>query len=155
MNVKPERTTFRFAHVYRAVYAIRHTNGSADRIARSFAIGTFIALLPTFGFGIAVAGMLFILFSTLHRPAVIAAFAVWNPLIQIPLYVLALEIGTVLYGTAPVITYNIEFLNQAITITRRVLVGNLIITTCITIIAYLAVYMAIRKFKHKPLFPVH
>lgn len=148
-----QRSPRRFSHINKAVHAIRNTDGSADLIARSFSIGTFIALLPTFGFGIVIAGLLLLFFASLNRPAIIAAFAVWNPLVQIPLYILSFEIGIILYGNAPVVAYDIEFLNQVFTITQRVLIGNFIITSCITMISYLTVFFAIRIFKHKPLLP--
>ncbi len=143
-----------FNHLKAALQRIKNTEGSADRVARSFAVGSFFALLPTFGFGIVFAGLTLLLLNSLNRTAVIAAFVVWNPIVQIPLYLLSFQIGASLFAGAPVLAYNVELLNHVVSLTRRLLVGNLIITTILTSLSYLTVFVLIRTYKRKPIFPV-
>lgn len=128
------------------------TDGSAEIVARSFAIGTFIALLPTVGLGFFFTLLLLVYFTSLHKPAALSAFVVWNPLVQVPLYALSAIIGGLIFSGMPVVSYDFAFLDHVVNFTRRVFIGNLIVTTTLTIISYLAVFIAIRRLKHKPVF---
>ena len=115
-------------------------------IASGFAIGTAIALLPTFGFGILLVVPLLILFPDINKPATFIAFAFWNPLIQIPIYALSFKIGSLLFGDLPIVKYNIEILNQIHTLTRRLIAGNIIVTTIFSTCSYIIVYAVSRSY---------
>lgn len=138
-------------YLEKIVADVLHTDGSAKRVALSFAIGTFIALLPTFGIGVFVGLLFLLLFPYLHKPALLSAFVVWNPFVQIPLYSLGIAIGAYLYSGMPVVTYDFVLLDQVIALTRRVLIGNLIVTSTLTLLSYAAIFILIRKMKHRPL----
>ncbi|HRU67279.1 MAG TPA: DUF2062 domain-containing protein [Bacteroidia bacterium] len=114
-------------------------NASPHRLALSFAIGTFIAILPLFGFGIILGLIVVMVFKQLNKPALMSAFVVWNPLIVVPLMAISYHI---FFGSAEVIKYKIELLNHLITFTRRFLVGHLIITADLSIISYLVIRFA-------------
>jgi len=115
-------------------------------IALGFALGTFIALLPTFGFSVLLGLLLIFLFPNTNRPAVFLSLAVWNPIVQIPIYAASFYVGTMLFGNMPVVQYDLELLNQAYTFTRRFLVGHLLISTLLTIVAYITAYITMRQF---------
>lgn len=115
-------------------------------IADGFSLGTAIAILPTFGFGILLGAFLSFLFPKINRPALFSALAVWNPLTQIPIYAASYWIGDKLLGRAPVIEFDIEILNQVYTLTMRLLIGNIILTLTLTAISYFVVYYISRKY---------
>ena len=99
---------------------------SSESIAAGFALGTFIAIIPTLGFGIIVGILLLLLFKKISKISMLAAFAVWNPLLLIPLAGLSYKIGNFLLPGVPTTTYEIELLNQIFIYSRRFLLGNLI-----------------------------
>lgn len=105
-------------------------------LALGLAIGTFIALLPTFGFGVFMALLLIFIFPHINRPAVLVAFLIWNPLTQIPIYALSFQLGSILFAGVPVVQYDFEMLNQIYSFTRRFLVAHVLITSVITTIIY-------------------
>lgn len=108
-------------------------------IGLGLALGTFIALLPTFGFGLIVALGIVFWFPHINKPATVFAFIFWNPLSQIPIYLLSIHLGSFLFDGMPVVKYNIEVLNQFYTFTRRFLVAHIIVSLACSLIMYLAI----------------
>lgn len=141
------------AYLDRILDEILLTRGSARNVALSFAIGTFVALLPTLGFGFFFCLLLLILIPRLHKPGMLSAFIVWNPLVQIPLYTLSIYIGTLLFSDLPVMGFEVTFMDHVYNFTRRVLIGNVIVTSVVACISYMVVYILIRAYKNRPLFP--
>ena len=115
-------------------------------IALGLAWGTFIALLPTFGFSILLALLFSFMFPHINRPAIIVALIVWNPLVQIPIYAASFQIGSLLFEGMPVVKYNIEVLNQFYTFTRRFLVAHLAITFTLSLFTYLSSRLVLKHF---------
>lgn len=111
-------------------------------IARGSALGTLVAVLPTYGFAPFIVLILLSFFPRINKPAAFIALAVWNPIMQIPIYALSFAIGDWFYGGVPVIRYDFAVLNQVFTFTRRFLVGHLLMTTICTLIAYCVGYVA-------------
>lgn len=109
-------------------------------IALGIALGTFAALLPTFGFSILIAIGLTAILPRVNKPAVLVALAFWNPLVQIPVYALSFEIGSFLFSGTPIVHYNFELLNHLYSFTRRVFVGQLIVAVTFTALAYIITY---------------
>ena len=114
-------------------------------IASGFAIGTFIALLPTFGLSILLVVFLLAISPSINKPAALLALAIWNPLTQIPLYTLSYQIGELLYSGAPVLQYEFEVLNQAYLFTRRFLTGHLVLVMTITIVSYITLLLVFKR----------
>jgi len=110
-----------------------------DNIALSFAIGTFIAIIPMFGAGILLGLAIAFMFRKLNKIALMSAFVVWNPLFTVPLIALSGNIGNLLFDGMEVVKYELEFFNNFFTFTRRFLVGNLIIDAIFTLISYFAI----------------
>lgn len=113
-------------------------------IAFGLSIGTFIALLPTFGFSILLALLFIFIFPKVNRPAVFLALLVWNPIIQIPIYTLSFQLGSFLYEGATLVKYDVEILNQLYSFTRRFLVAHMIITTTLTVLVYISSYTSLK-----------
>jgi len=107
-------------------------------IALGLAIGTLVTLLPTFGFSALLALLLIFIFPNINRPAIFISLIVWNPLVQIPIYGLSFQLGTMLFTDAPLVKYDVEILNQLYSFTRRFLVAHLIIVCGITVAVYIA-----------------
>lgn len=121
-------------------------------VAFSFALGTFLALLPTLGFAPFLGLLLLVLVPALHKPALLTAFVVWNPLVQIPLYTLSIAIGSALFSGMPIVSFDIAFLDHVYNLTRRVLVGNLIVTSTLSVVSYFTIFVLIRCAKGRPVF---
>lgn len=120
-------------------------DGSVDGIAFGIAVGTFVALLPTFGFSVFIALGLTLLFPQLNKPAVIFALAFWNPIVQIPVYGLSALLGNYLFGSLPVVMYEVEILNQIYNFTRRFLVAHLLVGTGLTLLMYVIGYFTVKR----------
>ena len=112
---------------------------SPNLIALSFAVGTFMAILPTPGLSIILGLIILLVFPRLSKLAMLAAFVVWNPLVTAPFYLLSYKIGGLLFGSEPLVKYNIVILNQAYNFSRRFLVGNLILALSISGACYMLV----------------
>jgi len=128
------------------VLAIKKT---PHEIALGFAIGTAIAVLPTFGLGILIGLLIILILKDVSKLAMFVAFAFWNPILLIPLAGLSYALGDFLLKGDPIIHFRIELLNQIFIYTRRFLVGNIIITIVLTILSYYIVYFLVRKYQKK------
>ena len=133
------------------VAEVMETDGSAQVVAFSFALGSFIALLPTFGIGVFIALLLLILFPFLHKPGLLVAFVIWNPLVQIPLYSIGIGIGALLFSGLPVVSLDVTLWDQVVSLTRRVFVGSLIVSSTLSVLSYCLVFILIKKLKGKPI----
>jgi len=105
-------------------------------IALGIAIGTLVALLPTFGFSAVLALLLIFIFPNINRPAIFVSLIIWNPLVQIPIYAASFQLGSLLFTDAPLVKYDIEILNQLYSFTQRFLIAHLIIILGMTAITY-------------------
>jgi len=105
-------------------------------IALGVAIGTLVALLPTFGFSAVLALLLIFIFPNINRPAIFVSLIIWNPLVQIPIYAASFQLGALLFTDAPLVKYDIEILNQLYSFTQRFLIAHLIIILGMTAVTY-------------------
>ena len=122
---------------------------SPHSIALGFAIGTAIAVLPTFGLGVFIGLLVLLIFKKISKISMFAAFALWNPLVLFSLYGLAYKIGTFVLEGLPVKTYQFWLWNQLFNYSRRFLVGNLILTIILTIASYIIVYLFAKRYYKK------
>ena len=148
MLIKMNPFTEKVRNHFREIIRIKT---SPHSIALGFAIGTFIKLLPTPGLNILLALLVVIIYKKVNKFALFGALLFWNPVFIIPLYTLSYEVGNMLFGATPVIKYNIVILDHIYNFSRRFLVGNLIISTTISILSYPVVkYAAILFRRSKP-----
>ena len=120
---------------------------SPHSIALGFAIGTAIALLPTFGLGVLIGLGILLIFKKISKVSMLFAFLIWNIFVLYPLYGLAYKIGDWILGDVAVQTYSIRFLGEFFAYSRRFLLGNLIITITFTLISYLIIYIIAIKYQ--------
>lgn len=124
---------------------------SPHSIAAGFAIGTFIAVLPTFGFGIFLGFLMLLIFKKISKISTLASFAFWNPLILLFLYPLSYSIGNLILGDSPVKIYKIQLLNQIFINSKRFLLGNFILALILSMISYIIVLtLAYNYHKKQP-----
>jgi uncharacterized protein len=131
----------------RHIEDLRSINSTPHEIALGFALGTFVAILPTFGLGVLIGVLIIFLKKDVNKLALFAAFAVWNPIILVPINTLAFHIGDTLLQGAPIIEYYVSLANQVFHFTRRLLIGNIILSTMLTGISYYLVKRLTRKYQ--------
>lgn len=129
------------------VNELRAMQATPHNIALGFSIGTFIAILPTFGTGIFFGLLVALLYKKLNKLALFIAFAIWNPFVLIPLSALAFQIGNFIFQGVPVVEYEVSIFYEFFSITRRLLVGSLILATIISGSAYIILYRVVQVYK--------
>lgn len=113
---------------------------SPTQIARSFAIGVFITMLPTLGVGLLVFVALAYLFDWINKIALFASVLVLNPAVKWAVYAGSMGLGVLLLGPVegglrPEATPAVA---QALLV--RLLVGNAILAVIATILGYVIVH---------------
>lgn len=127
------------------------TKTSPNSIALGFAIGTFIAILPTPGISFILGFLVVILFSKVNKFSLFGAIILWNPLITAPINILSYKIGYFLLGDLPVVKYDFALFNHAYNFSRRFLLGNAILSVTISSGSYFLLKNVIKFYqgKHK------
>lgn len=121
-------------------------------IAGSFALGTFITMLPTLGTGFLVFFVLVYLFDRINKIALFASVLVFNPAVKWGVYAGSFALGFLLLG--PVEGFAIgdrPTFDDGSEIIVRLLVGNLILAVIATVIAYVAVLRVVLAYRKKAL----
>ena len=136
-------------HHFHEVIKLKTTPHS---IALGFAIGTFISVLPTPGFNILIGLLLVLIFERISKLSLFGAILFWNPIVSIPIYWLNHKVGDLLFASAPVIKYNIVFVDFIYNFSRRYLIGSLINGIIISLLCYFLVWFIASKFKKKKKF---
>lgn len=123
---------------------------SVHSIAMSFAIGTCIAILPLFGMSVLFGLIIVLVFEKLSKISLFGAIAFWNPFALIPVYWLSYKIGDIIFTEAPVIEFRVLILNRIYLLTRRFLVGNIIVALALSLASYCLVFLVIKFYrKHR------
>jgi len=122
---------------------------SPSSIAAGFALGTFIAILPTFGLGLFIGLWIILIFKNMSKISMMIAFAIWNPFVLAGLYPLSYEIGEFILKGEPVQKYNFMVLNQFFTYSKRFILGNIILSTIISSISYFIIYYSSLYYKEE------
>jgi len=119
---------------------------SPHEIALGFAVGTAIAILPTFGLGVLIGIFLIFLIPKINKISLFISFAFWNPLLLIATSALSFVIGNFLFPDISVVKFRFEVLNQIFVYTRRYLIGNLIVTALFTALSYIIVFYLVKSY---------
>jgi len=122
---------------------------SPHSIALGFAIGTFIAIFPTLGLSLLLALIVIAIFPKINKFTLLAALVIWNPLVTTPIHILGYKLGTIIFGSIPIVKFNIVVLDQFYNFSRRFIVGILIISLIISIISYFIVKLIAKYYKNK------
>ena len=108
---------------------------SPHSIALGFAIGTFIAILPTFGFTYLIAIIVMLVYAKESKIALFGALLLWNPFVLFPVYTLSYRLGDFILTGSPAI-YPLQGIEQFRYATLRFLVGNFIIAVLFSLTSY-------------------
>ena len=120
-------------------------NHTPRETAGSFAVGTFITMLPTLGIGLLAFLALAYLFDSVSKIALFASVLVFNPLVKWGVYVSSFALGIFLLGPVEGVTTADASLSAGPPIVVRLLVGNLILAVIATALSYVLVYrLAVR-----------
>ncbi|MFP4089779.1 MAG: DUF2062 domain-containing protein [Cyclobacteriaceae bacterium] len=131
---------------FKFLFNLLQSNSTPEAIAAGFALGTSIAILPTPGFGIFLALFITVFFKKINKLAIAAAFTIWNPLVQAPLYWLSYVLGGLLFKPDPSLKFDIAIFDQLYHYSSRFLLGNLLIVIIITPIVYVVAYRFAQVF---------
>jgi uncharacterized protein len=118
---------------------------SPRAIALGFAIGSFIAILPTFGLGVFIGLLVILIFKNVSKISLFAAFVVWNPLVLLSLAPVSYKVGVLILGDVKFVTFKIELLNHLYVYSRRFIIGNLIVASVLSLASYFIVYFLMKK----------
>jgi uncharacterized protein len=126
---------------------VLETKTSPHSLAFGFALGAFLAILPTPGFSIIFGILSLLIFKSASKYAMFAALAIFNPFVTAPLYVLSYRIGDVLFGQVPVGTITLNIFYTIYQFSRRFIIGNLMIATAISTASYGLIYAGVHLIK--------
>jgi len=104
--------------------------------ARSFALGTFITMLPTLGAGLLVFVVLAAVFDRVSKIALLASVVVFNPAVKWGVYAASFTLGVLLLGPLEGVSMTDVSFRAGPEIVARLLVGNLILAVIATVGSY-------------------
>lgn len=128
-----KRFTKKIKEYFREVIKIK---GSSHSIALGFSIGTFIAFFPTFGMDIIIVLLVTLLYPKVNKFSLFGALLFWNPLFMLPFSVISYGIGSLIFGSSPVLVFEVVVLNDVYNFTRRLFVGSSILALVFSISSY-------------------
>ena len=120
----------------RKTFAEEHT---PREIAGSFALGTFVTMLPTLGLGLLLFVAVAFVFDRVSKIALFASVAVFNPVVKWGVYVASYALGALLLGPAEVGSAGAS-LDAGSEVLLRLLVGNLVLAVVATVVGYVVVH---------------
>ena len=127
------------------LFSIITAKGSVNEIAAGAALGTFVAVFPTFGFGI----LLVLGLSRFFRFNLLAAVSssiVSNPLTSPLFIVLSFQVGS--YFTDSKIDFNIkDWQHQLGEVGLTILIGSVFVSSLASLIMYFAVKYFVQKYR--------
>lgn len=115
-------------------------------IARSFAIGTLISVLPTPGLNFALAALLATRFKV-NKAGLLAAVSFWNALVVAPLYALSFQMGEWVFGVTPAAAGSLPLLQGIALLAQSFLFGNVMIALAATAVSYMVVKTAVSRVR--------
>ena len=128
---------------------VLRTKTSDHSVAMGFAVGSFVAILPTPGISFLIGLSIVAIFKTLNKYALFLAMLVWNIWTLAPIYWASYEIGQAIFGTAEVITFDVDNWDQVFDYSLRFVVGNLFLSIPISVFSYFLVKAGVRRYKSK------
>ncbi len=127
-------------------------DSTPHQVAASFAVGTFITMMPTLGTGVLVFFVLIYLFDWMNKIALFASVIVFNPVVKWGVYAASFALGFLLLG--PVEGFGIgdtPAMSDGSEIIVRLLVGNTILAIIATVVAYIVAYRVVVAYKAREL----
>ena len=117
------------------------------QVAASFALGTFITMLPTLGTGLILFFVIVALTDRVSKIALFASVVVFNPVIKWGVYALSFTIGVAILGPVDGVSTSAVSMGAGPEIVVRLLVGNLLLAAIATVIGYVVAYRVAIRLK--------
>ena len=115
------------------------------QVAGSFALGTFVTMLPTLGTGLLLFLVILYVSDSVSEIALLASVLVFNPLVKWGVYAASFTVGVILLGPVEGVSTSDVTLSAGPEIVARLLVGNLLLAALATVLGYVVVYrLAVR-----------
>ncbi len=116
--------------------------------AFSAALGTFVTVIPSLGLGVVFFLVISRIFDRINKLALFACVVVFNPVVKYPIYIVSYSIGTVLTRSSPPEeALEVALASQAVDATQTMIIGNLFLASVLSIVAYIAVLEASKKYE--------
>lgn len=150
MEYKLTFTRFPYAHYLLAdlwgrarqlIAPLLQADAAPSELARAFALGTFISLLPTPGLNMVLTAVIAATCKGIHRGALLASLGVWNALVLAPIYTLGYQLGTVIVGDTVVPTASFILPEKMMQLGLGFFVGNTVLAFVVTAVAYMAIWL--------------
>lgn len=138
--------------VRRAVRASLTEDYTPHQVASSFAVGTFICMLPTLGVGLAVFFVLSFVFKGVNKLALFASAAIFNPIVKTGVWVISLAIGFIVLGGVDGFAIgDVPTLADGSAIVIRLVFGSVVLAVPTAIIAYAVMYRIVVAYERRQL----
>lgn len=128
----------------RRAFAEQH---STERVARSFSLGLFVAMLPTVGIGPVLLLALSGIVERVNRLAAVASVLVCNPLLKPVVYALGLGVGFVLLGPVDGVSLSVDSLAVAPDVLVRLVVGNVVLAAVVAVVGYAVAFRTVDQYR--------
>jgi uncharacterized protein (DUF2062 family) len=128
---------------------INTTKKSPNYIALGFALGTFLAILPTPGFSIGLGIILLLIFPKISKISMMAAIVVWNPFVTAPIYAVSYQIGDLFFRDHEILKIELTFLKQAWNFSKRLLFGTSIIGLTVSLISFFMIKYSVLAYRNR------
>ena len=116
-------------------------------IAGGFAIGSFIALLPTFGLAYFIGFGILLLAPRLNKFSLFLGIAFWNPIFLAPIYGYSYRLGNFIVGDLTGYTFKFAINSDLVGVLSRFFLGNFILAFTISSLSYV-VLLLIFKYRN-------
>jgi len=138
--------------VRRAVRSSLTEESTPHQVAGSFALGTFICMLPTLGVGFGVFVVLSLVFRSVNKLAMFASAAIFNPALKSGVWVISLAIGFIVLGPVEGFAIgDVPTLSDGGAIVIRLVFGSFVLAIPTALVAYVVVYRAVVVYKEREL----
>lgn len=131
------------------VSRLSQPDSTCSEVALSFSLGTLIAILPTPGFGIFVGFSLLLFFKSLNKIAMVLAISVWNPFLQIPVYLASYRLGCILLGQTATFSTEQSWITLLTDYTQAFVLGNGILGVIISLASYILILKTTQLHRRK------
>lgn len=122
------------------------TQVSDHRIGISFAVGTFIALLPFSVFALAIGLAVALIFKYIHKLSLFLALLFWNGLWNAVLLIPALRVGHFVVGNYKPFE-SIPYIGKILTGTQYYIIGISTIGLYLAILSYFVIRLLIKLYR--------
>jgi uncharacterized protein (DUF2062 family) len=122
------------------------------QVATSFALGTFICMLPTLGVGLAFFLVLSFVFRSMNKLALFASAVIFNPILKTGVWVISLALGFLVLGSVDGFAAgDVPTLSDGTAIVLRLVFGSILLAIPTAILAYAGMYRVVVAYERRQL----